>query len=87
MPTPTPKPSWIEKGYVDEPIPAGIDLKTEIRRLAQEKNAVILAHYYVDGALQDIADFVGDSLALAQKAAGYTLWAKRTKSSVPTKQC
>ncbi len=69
MPTPTPKPSWIEKGYVDEPIPAGIDLKTEIRRLAQEKNAVILAHYYVDGALQDIADFVGDSLALAQKAA------------------
>lgn len=67
-----PKPSWIEKGYVDEPIPAGIDLAQEIRRMAQEKNAIILAHYYVDGSLQDIADFVGDSLALAQKAASTT---------------
>lgn len=46
-----------------------IDLKSEIRRLAREKNAVIMAHYYVDGAVQDLADFVGDSLALAQQAA------------------
>ena len=45
------------------------ELKSEIRRLAQEKNAVIMAHYYVDGAVQDIADFIGDSLALAQQAA------------------
>lgn len=44
-------------------------LKNEILRLKKEKNAVILAHYYVDGAIQDIADYVGDSLALAQKAA------------------
>lgn len=44
-------------------------LREEIIRLKKEKNAVILAHYYVDGALQDIADYVGDSLALAQKAA------------------
>ncbi|MCR4995492.1 MAG: quinolinate synthase NadA [Bacteroidales bacterium] len=44
-------------------------LKAEIRRLAQEKNAVIMAHYYVDGEVQDIADFIGDSLALAQQAA------------------
>lgn len=44
-------------------------LKEEILKLKKEKNAVILAHYYVDGALQDIADHVGDSLALAQKAA------------------
>ena len=44
-------------------------LKYEIRRLAREKNAIIMAHYYVDGAVQDIADFIGDSLALAQKAA------------------
>lgn len=44
-------------------------LREEILRLKKEKNAVILAHYYVDGALQDIADYVGDSLALAQKAA------------------
>lgn len=44
-------------------------LRDEILRLKKEKNAVILAHYYVDGAVQDIADYVGDSLALAQKAA------------------
>ena len=63
------KDSWKEKGYVDEPIPEGIDLKAEIRRMCQEKNAIILAHYYTDGVLQDLADFVGDSLALAQQAA------------------
>lgn len=63
------KSSWKKLGYIDEPIPEGIDLKAEIRRLCQEKNAIILAHYYTDGALQDIADFVGDSLALAQQAA------------------
>ncbi len=44
-------------------------LKEEIRRMCREKNAVIMAHYYTDGEIQDIADFVGDSLALAQKAA------------------
>ena len=46
-----------------------IFLKTEIRRIAKEKNAIIMAHYYTDGSIQDIADFVGDSLALAQYAA------------------
>lgn len=45
------------------------NLSQQIRQLAREKNAVILAHYYTEGAVQDIADFVGDSLALAQKAA------------------
>jgi quinolinate synthase len=49
-----------------------LDLVSEIRRLKEEKHAVILAHYYTDGAIQDIADFVGDSLALAQKAAKST---------------
>ena len=63
------KPNWIEKGYADEPVPEGIDIKSEIRRMAKEKNAVIMAHYYTEGEVQDIADFVGDSLALAQKAA------------------
>lgn len=43
-------------------------LKAEIKRLAKEKDAVILAHYYVDGDVQDIADFVGDSYALAKIA-------------------
>jgi quinolinate synthase len=46
-----------------------MNIKEEIRRMCQEKNAVIMAHYYTDGEIQDIADFVGDSLALAQKAA------------------
>lgn len=64
------KERWRQKGYADEPVPAGLDLKAEIRRLCKEKNAVILAHYYTEGAIQDIADFVGDSLALAQQAAG-----------------
>ena len=63
------KTKWKEKGYVDEPVPAGIDLKAEIRRMAREKNAVILAHYYTDKPLQEVADFIGDSLALARKAA------------------
>ena len=45
------------------------ELKAEIRRMCQEKDAIILAHYYTIGDIQDIADFVGDSLALARKAA------------------
>lgn len=65
----TMKKAWTKKGYADEPIPEGIDLKAEIRRMAKEKNAVIMAHYYTEGEVQDIADFVGDSLALAQQAA------------------
>ena len=44
-------------------------LKNAIRQLAEEKKAVILAHYYTVGEVQDVADFVGDSLALARKAA------------------
>lgn len=45
------------------------ELVRQIRALKKEKGAVILAHYYVDGAIQDLADYVGDSLALARKAA------------------
>lgn len=63
------KKEWIEKGYVTEPVEEGTDLKAEIRRMAKEMNAVILAHYYTQGEIQEVADFVGDSLALAQQAA------------------
>ncbi len=63
------KESWKKAGYVTEPIAAGTDLVAGIRKMCKEKNAVILAHYYTDSAIQDVADFVGDSLALAQKAA------------------
>lgn len=45
------------------------DIISEIKRMKAEKNAIILAHYYQTGDIQDIADFVGDSLALSQKAA------------------
>ena len=45
-----------------------MSLKEDVLRLKKEKNAIILAHYYVDGAVQDVADFVGDSYALAKKA-------------------
>ena len=60
---------WLEKGFIDEPIPEQIDIKAEIRRMCKEKNALIMAHYYTEGVIQEVADFIGDSLALAQKAA------------------
>lgn len=63
------KKEWLEKGYIDEEVDSNIDLKAEIRRMCEEKNAIILAHYYTIGEIQEIADFVGDSLALARKAA------------------
>lgn len=58
-----------EKGYIDEPIDPRLKLVEEIKRLKKEKNAVILSHFYVEGELQDIADYVGDSLGLARAAA------------------
>ena len=53
-------------GYLSRSVPEGIDLKEAILKMKVEKNAVILAHYYVSEDIQSIADFVGDSLALAQ---------------------
>jgi quinolinate synthase len=63
------KNEWKVQGFIDEPAQEGIDLKAEIRRLCSEKNAVLLAHYYTIGDVQEVADFIGDSLALARKAA------------------
>ena len=60
---------WENKGYVNEIVDKSLDLKAEIRKMCKEKDAIILAHYYTVGDVQDVADFVGDSLALARKAA------------------
>jgi quinolinate synthase len=55
-------------GFLDLPIDPKINLEEEILRLKKEKNAIILGHYYITPDLQDISDFIGDSLALSQKA-------------------
>jgi quinolinate synthase len=57
-----------ELGYLDVDIDPTLDLFEEIERLKKEKNAILLAHYYQNADIQDIADYIGDSLGLAQAA-------------------
>ncbi|NBC84430.1 MAG: quinolinate synthase NadA [Bacteroidetes bacterium] len=62
------KEDLVKLGFLNIPVD-NIDLNDEINKLKKEKNAIILAHYYQDGDIQDIADYVGDSLGLSQQAA------------------
>ncbi len=75
----------IKNGFLDIEVDDKIDILSEINQMRKEKNAVVLAHYYQESEVQDIADFVGDSLDLSRKAAETTADIIPAVQSTPVK--